>query len=216
MLPKKFTRFFFKFKCETKVLIIFFMAIFFSCANNQEESYREYRIVAKGGERFGSSANVERKLLKEIQIDYFLSEKINWQKPDNWDVGEKGDFRLASFLTKDFLQITLVHFPNQAGGIRANVNRWAGQINLNLDPKKLADFIETLSISYNAQELPYLYINLLELVNLEREENLANIVVGIFLFKDEILFVKLMGQNQIVQKEKKRFINFINSITLDS
>ncbi len=194
-----------------RLFISFFIVIlFFSCA--KKESYREYTIKESGGNQFGKSAITEDRLISSMRINYLLRDGITWTPAANWNQGETARFRLASFLTSDFLDISLVHFPGLAGSLRSNIRRWAGQINALFSDPEVSDYLETLQVKKNKNELPYLLIDLKSInPDLVLKEN---IVVGIFLFQDEILFVKITGGEKNIEAEMTAFLAFIDSIDL--
>ena len=183
-----------------------------SCGDS--DAYREYEVFNKSVGRFGQNALLEENLLEELQVKKLLRDGITWTKPPAWKEGEAGDFRLAAFLTDDFLEITLVHFPDAAGGIRANINRWAGQVNLAFSPRKISDYINDLVLYKTSSDLPYILINVLDIDENISDENTENVLVAIFLFEDEILFIKMLGGDDQLKKQENDFLNFVASIAL--
>ena len=95
----------------------------------------------------------------------------------------------------------------------ANINRWAGQVGLAFSDRKISDYITQLNVDKTSKGIPYLLVSVLDIDESIETENLENVVVAIFLFEEEILFVKMVGGNDKLEKQKNSFLAFINSIT---
>ena len=69
-----------------------------------------------------------------------ISTKLIWEKPNSWVPSEGSSMRLASFAipysggTGD---LSVIKLGGDGGGLKSNVNRWRGQ--LNLEPMSLIE-----------------------------------------------------------------------------
>ena len=59
---------------------------------------------------------------------------LQWTKPDSWTEKAVTSFRLASYAAggegDEAVDISVTAFPDRAGGLLANINRWRGQVDL--------------------------------------------------------------------------------------
>jgi hypothetical protein len=59
---------------------------------------------------------------------------IHWTAPESWEEQPASGFRKGSFLARGpdgkTADISVISFPEQAGGLLANVNRWRDQLKL--------------------------------------------------------------------------------------
>ncbi len=70
---------------------------------------------------------------------------LAWEVPTGWEEVPGSGMRVASFKLvghPDEIDVSIVSLGGMAGGVESNLNRWANQINLDVDAQELAKFIE--------------------------------------------------------------------------
>lgn len=77
---------------------------------------------------------------------------LNWTKPDSWTEKAATSFRLASYTAggegERAVDVSVTAFPDRAGGLLANINRWRGQIELPpVDDTGLQDLVTEIMIA---------------------------------------------------------------------
>lgn len=72
---------------------------------------------------------------------------LAWTCPAGWEERPASGMRLASFAVRhdtNEYECSITVLPGAAGGLPANVMRWAGQIGLEIDPGRLRAFVDEL------------------------------------------------------------------------
>ena len=130
-----------------------------------------------------------------------------WSAPTHWEQIPPTQMLLAKFNVRGdgdtLAEITISAFPGNAGGLLANVNRWATQ-QLGLDPIN-ADQLPDILSDINGESAQG------KLVDLTGES--ARIIAAIISRPEETWFVKMMGSEALVGAEKEAFTNFVQSFT---
>jgi hypothetical protein len=73
--------------------------------------------------------------------------EVAWTVPDGWTVRPAEGMRRATFVFEEggqALECALTSLAGEAGGVPANVTRWAGQIGLAVPPERLRAFVDAL------------------------------------------------------------------------
>ncbi len=140
--------------------------------------------------------------------------KINYTKPENWQLKPNSPMRVASFkavgpnnLEAD---ISIVPLRGDSGGDLANINRWRRQIQL-LPLNSLSEETSLEKIMTDSGEFT--------LVNLSNDKTLPNnnfkprILAAIFHIDNEAWYFKMTGEDSIVTSQKSIFIDFLKSVS---
>ena len=104
------------------------LLIIFGCNNNESDNIHSYRMP--------KSKNTEL---------------FSWDIPDNWILANKTKFSQANYLipsSRGSADISISYFAGNAGGVKANVNRWRRQ--LNLEPQSLDQMKKSILIRSSA------------------------------------------------------------------
>lgn len=136
------------------------------------------------------------------------SVKPRWTVPSAWKELPPAGMRAASFSdaagNEKELDISVVTFPGEAGGLLANVNRWRGQ--MKLEPASDGGGIETLDVAGQP----------LQIVEFSEPGQDHALLGAIFLRQDQSWFVKLTGSKATVAAEAARFREFVQSFRFGS
>lgn len=136
--------------------------------------------------------------------------KPTWEVPAGWKEVPGGQFLVAKFaLTGDAGAQAAVNISMSAGdggGLAANVNRWRGQLGLSpFSAAELAKEVQTL-------ELPGGKAMFVEMNGTDaRTGQPARLVGAIVPNGAQTWFYKLMGNETIVEREKKAFTKFVET-----
>jgi hypothetical protein len=130
----------------------------------------------------------------------------SWQVPFHWEAQDLGSLRKGSWIVKEGLakvDISVLAFPGETGGILANVNRWAQQIGLKpILAEKLEDCVKTYSVGQRAAH----YVSL---KNPETKEATLGVIVPL---GQVFWFFKMMGNEALVRKEQESFNQFLKTV----
>src|SRR2546423_3110689 len=71
---------------------------------------------------------------KQVALGSAAPANVHWTAPSNWEEQPATGFRKASFLIRGAdrkqADVSVISFPETAGGLLANVNRWRNQLKL--------------------------------------------------------------------------------------
>jgi hypothetical protein len=135
---------------------------------------------------------------------------LEWQTPEGWEEIPGSGMRIATFMTEG-QECSLMSFPGDVGGDEANIRRWLGQLGQSVSDEKLTSFasdpvrFETAG-GYECKFFDY--------AKILPEGSAKSILAGIIVVGDHSVFVKLMGDATIVQKQKMSFESLCKSIRL--
>jgi len=118
---------------------------------------------------------------------------INWTKPDEWTVeANASSMLLEAYQSQSGGRITLTSLLGDGGGVLGNVNRWRGQ--LGLDVVGTVDQLELTDLGNGAVS-----------VDLLSSDGTSRMVAAILPVGNQTLFFKLTGSDAAVEAELERF-----------
>jgi len=131
--------------------------------------------------------------------------------PEDWQPGRTSGMRKAAFVIQDGEQqgeVTVIDLPvsggDQVTDVLANVQRWAGQVGMEVDDAALEAMIEEITID----DLSGSYVNLVGPDELERPLSMLTAMVE---RDDRVWFIKLMGDRDLVAQQADVFREFLDS-----
>jgi hypothetical protein len=135
------------------------------------------------------------------------SQRPAWKVPAGWQEQPPGQMQMARFLaagqdnTKAEASVAVI--PGDGGGPLANVNRWRRQIGLGpIEAGELAKATESVAMG-NATAL------VLDVASSDSKRRLVAVSVP---RGDETWFYKLLGDTEVVAREKRALIDFAQSV----
>ena len=134
--------------------------------------------------------------------------KPNWQVPAGWQE-TSGQFLVAKFLINGPDNgRAAVNVSITGGGLAANVNRWCGQLGL----QPLAE--TELQKQMQPLELPGGKAMLIDMSGTDALTSQKARLVGVIVPQAErTWYYKLMGNEELVAREKDAFVKFVKSAT---
>jgi len=163
------------------------------------------------GERV-AGAPVNRPVSTNVkQIPRAAAGEPSWDIPANWQEQPAQQMVLHSFVVVDRqggkANVTITTFPGSVGGTLANVNRWRSQLGLEpveqSDLPKLASSLDVLGGK----------AMLVDMTGTDIKTNRrARLIAAIVAREDSTWFYKLMGDEQVVAREKEAFIKFVQTV----
>jgi hypothetical protein len=137
--------------------------------------------------------------------------KPNWETPSGWKEIPGGQFLVAKFVlagaANTQASVNVSMSPGDGGGMLANVNRWRGQ--LGLGPEAEADLAKELQ----SIDLPGGKAMLADIVGQDAKTGQkAHLLAVVVPRSGETWFYKLMGDAQIVEREKDAFMKFLQTV----
>jgi hypothetical protein len=133
-----------------------------------------------------------------------------WTIPAGWQSIPPAQFLLAEYSISDAngakAEVNVATMGGEGGGLLANVNRWRGQLGLGaIGESELTQLEQTLDVpGGNATLVDFAGVN-------SKTGAPTRLVGGIVSQSGQTWFYKLMGDDQIVTKQKNAFTKFIQS-----
>lgn len=132
--------------------------------------------------------------------------KPTWETPSGWKEVPGGQFLVAKFSIEDAANVNVSSSPGSGGGLSANVNRWRGQLGLSPlsedDVNALAKPIDTAAGK----------AMLVDMSGTDaRTGQKARLLAAIVPQGGQTWFYKLMGNEQVVDRQKDAFAKFVQT-----
>lgn len=136
---------------------------------------------------------------------------LHWTAPSGWEEQPPSGFRKGSFLVRGAngktADVSVISFPEEAGGTLANVNRWREQLKL---PPIAAEAEAGSSFTVAGHEM--LFVDVVSEQPLEAETEKTRILAGIFPLHGETWFFKMMGPDELAAAQRDVFKQFLQSV----
>jgi hypothetical protein len=130
--------------------------------------------------------------------------QIKWEIPQGWSPAPASAMRYASFAVEangEKADISVVTFPGDGGSDTDNVNRWRQQIGL---PGVDSNALKSMTAAVPAGDL---HIDTVDMAGAK-----ARVVAGWVRHDGRAWFFKLTGPATVVEREKPRFVTFLQSV----
>jgi len=137
-------------------------------------------------------------------------DKPTWQVPPGWQEINAGQFLVAKFAIggpdNPLANVNVSASPGAGGGIVGNVNRWRGQLGLGELPEaEITKLLTPLDSPSGAV--------IVDMSGKDaRSGQPARLLAAIVPQGNQTWFYKLMGNEQVVQREKDAFSKFVQSV----
>ena len=146
-----------------------------------------------------------------------LADELTWTVPQGW-IEKKGDgLRLVTFISEnpdDNVECSIVSMGGEAGGLKANVIRWMGQINLAVPVEsQLEEFLSRQEKFNIAENLSAVVIDLTSLQE-ESFPSVPSMMAAMIATSDGVIFVKMTGNKQSVINNRDAFKELCRSLKL--
>ncbi len=139
--------------------------------------------------------------------------EVHWTTPAGWEEQPASGFRKGSFLVRGAdgktADVSVISFPEAAGGLLANVNRWRNQLKL----APVSDATQAGSpMSVAGRDM--FFVDLASGQSINPDGSKSRILGGIFPTNGETWFFKMMGPDQLVESQRGAFRQFLESVRL--
>lgn len=136
---------------------------------------------------------------------------VQWTAPAGWETQPASGFRKGSFVVHGpdgkTADVSVISFPEQAGGLLANVNRWRNQLKL----APVTNVVDAgMPMPVAGRDL--YFVDLMSEQGLQPGGGKTRILGGIFPLPGETWFFKMMGPAELVEAQRDAFKQFLNSV----
>jgi hypothetical protein len=182
-----------------RLLFVGGLVILISACDRNDQQIKVYRLV---------KAPSESPIAEKAAPINSATPQIKWELPSGWGEGSPSTMRYASFAaTEDNgekVDISIVTFPGDGGSDLDNVNRWRQQIGLAaVDEGELSSIIA----SFQGKQINFSTADVIG----PDSRTLAAWVRR----EGRSWFFKLSGPKDAVEKEKPKFVKFLQSVRFE-
>ena len=136
---------------------------------------------------------------------------VHWTAPAGWEEQAASGFRRGSFLVRGTdgktADVSVISFPEAAGGLLANVNRWRDQLKL----APISDVVQAgTPMSVSGRDM--FFVDLVSEQPISPDGSTSRILGGIFPTNGETWFFKMIGPDQLVESQRDAFKQFLGSV----
>lgn len=139
---------------------------------------------------------------------------VHWTAPTTWKSQAASGFRKGSFLVSGpdgkTADVSVISFPEAAGGLLANVNRWRSQLKL----PAITDVVKAgMPMAVAGRDM--FFVDLVSEQPITPDGSKSRILGGVFPVPGETWFFKMMGPDALVESERETFQQFLQSVHLN-
>jgi hypothetical protein len=171
------------------------------CGRSDEDRITVYRIPKE----------VAPQPALQAAVDTAAPIAVHWTTPGSWEAQAASGFRKASFRVQgpkaETADVSVISFPEAAGGLLANVNRWRDQLKLTPITNE-AEAGTPMSVDGRDMFL----VDLVSDEPVAPGDSKSRILGGIFPLPGETWFFKMMGPDQLVSSQRDLFVQFLQSV----
>ncbi len=150
-------------------------------------------------------------MLQKAAPDGAAPPAVNWTAPAGWAEQPPSGFRKGSYIVTGSdgkkADVSVISFPEAAGGLLANVNRWRDQLKL----APITDVVQAgTPIEVAGRDM--FFVELVSEQPLSPDGSKSRILGGIFPAGAETWFFKMIGPDALVASQREAFKQFLKSV----
>lgn len=143
---------------------------------------------------------------------------FQWKTPDGWGEEKKSSgFRLASFTVTSpgstgLAVCTIIPLQGEAGGLKANVSRWLGQVVSGVGPadSRVDELLKAQEKFLAGDKFPAVFFDLTSVTPDPTDKSILATVVTV---GGNSVFIKMTGEKSILTANKEKFKTLCKSFT---
>lgn len=186
-------------------------SVLLTACDKPDRSVRHYREInfAEEGTVPSAPAGAMPDLPPEMQTPTL---PLTWVTPEGWSETKGSGMRVVTF-TVARQECSILTFPGDVGGDEANIERWIGQLGVNLPHEAIHQFSDNPVVLETAGGFK---CKLFDFADLVPAESSNSMLAGIIPVGEHTAFVKLMGDAVILKEQKDSFVALCQSIGVKS
>jgi hypothetical protein len=142
----------------------------------------------------------------------------HWDTPEGWsEVPKTSSMRLATFAIKSQGKqaiCTIIPLRGEAGGLKANVTRWLGQVTGSTGPPgdtdKVSQLLDKQERFLTKGQFPAVLIDYTMVTSNPSDPSIMAAVITVY---GNSVFIKMMGEKSLLKKNKTKFKALCQSFT---
>lgn len=140
--------------------------------------------------------------------------EIAWTLPEGWKANPGGGMRRATFTFEEAgaaHECALTSLAGEAGGVAANVARWAGQVGLDAPPETLRAYVDALPERKTAAGSPMWIVDFTALED-GRAADAPLMIAAIVRRANDTVFLKLTAPRAVIVARRAAFESLAASL----
>jgi hypothetical protein len=138
---------------------------------------------------------------------------VQWTTPPGWETQPATGFRKGSFLVHgpdgQQADVSIISFPQSAGGLLANINRWRDQLKL-APVSDLATAASPMSVGGH----PMYFVDIVSDQPMLPGGLKSHVLGGILETPGETWFFKMSGEDKLVSAQRETFRGFLSALQI--
>jgi hypothetical protein len=198
--------------------LLIISVLFWGCSKQSpERHYKEVVIQAPASNAPFMGEDPHARLGLDIPIIKQHTREDNalvWEVPDGWREEPAAGMRLATFKladNPDEIDVSIVSLGGMAGGIQANLERWAKQIDLNIDPSQFDSFVNAAPKIKTQSGTDAVLFDFTKLQS-GSTPSAKSTIAAMIEMEDTTVFVKMTGTIEAVRKNQAAFEQLTRSV----
>ena len=133
---------------------------------------------------------------------------LAWAAPEGWEEQPGSGMRLATFVVEGG-ECTITSFPGDVGGLQANVERWLGpgQLEIEATAEEAARFIEEAETLSTRGGLTGVFLDFTRFTGVGK-----GMLTAVLRNEGASVFVKFMGPGDVLEKNREKFLQLARSL----
>lgn len=206
-------------------LLMWVMAINMGCNKGEEiRKYKEMKHTSPSANQETHNGMTTPAIPLE-NTQKTIEEHFTWQTPMDWQEEKNtSSIRLATFTIssgENLATCTIVPFQGEAGGLKANISRWLGQLTGNNnhmdamltegDPAKVEELLNKTEPFQTIGKLP---AQLVDFTKVTENAGDPSILATVIKVGDSSIFIKLTGPKHVLVANKTKFKSLCASFAI--
>ncbi len=199
------------------IFLIGVVLLMSSCGQRPEKTqYEEIVISPEQPKAKGSTTMTDPHAFMKKEVAATKAEpSISWHAPEGWEEVESSGFRLTTFkagIDEQIMECSIVSLGPAAGDLKANVQRWMGQIELPMPNEKIFTyFMKNLKTTPTQAGKPATLVDFTLLQSFKKPMQ-PSMMTAIISLDDQTIFVKMTGAGHAIDFHRELFIELVQSI----
>lgn len=153
--------------------------------------------------------------------------KVTWELPESWLVKDSANaMRIGSFAASDpslahtgeadpnAVDVSVVQLAGDAGGLKANIARWMGQVGIKATAEEMDEFVKAAAHFRTKTGQDGMYVDLTDKLSGDMTQS-KTIFGAVVQTPEYTVFVKGMGEIAKVAAQKQLIMGFCRSLKIE-
>ena len=199
--------------CTIAIMVPFFV---FGCGQKSQERHYEEIVISAPASQMPM---MDRDPHAGMGLDISMASSavpsdsgLAWDVPSDWKEIPGGGMRIVTFKQADDpdeIDVSIVSLGGMAGGVEANLSRWAKQIELDIDPQQLEQWI---AAAPGIKTKAGVGGTLFDFTKFQQDRSAKSMIAAMIEIDGATVFVKMTGTVEAVLANQTSFKQLTQSV----